>query len=242
MKTGSEAAGNSEAKILFLHHSTGGLVWKGGLQELVEAGNPSLTITEQAFPKSEPYGWKNYPYDYWNIWVRNAGKPSYQEEPTLEEITDSYNVVMFKHCFPVSHVLPDTGNPDVSSERKSLENYTLQYAALKKKLHEFPDTKFIVWTSAALVEEVTSEEEGKRSREFVDWVKGEWDTPGDNIFLWDFHALETEGGLFLKNEFKNNPKDSHPNEAFSEMAARCLTARIHSILEGTGDRGCLTGK
>ena len=33
-----------------------------------------------SFPKPNPYGWNNYPYDYYNIWVKNAGEELYMEE------------------------------------------------------------------------------------------------------------------------------------------------------------------
>ena len=36
-----------------------------------------------------------------------------------------------------------------------------------------------------------------KGREFFQWVKNEWDTEGDNIFIWDFYELETEGGIYL---------------------------------------------
>src|SRR5690606_16469469 len=64
-------------KILYLHHSTGMNIWKGGLESSLKelrAGEEDVHLVEQAFPKSEPYGWNNYPYDYWKIWVENAGE------------------------------------------------------------------------------------------------------------------------------------------------------------------------
>jgi hypothetical protein len=82
-----EAAPNA-ARILFLHHSTGECVWNGGVADWFAAYNAAhgtrYAITEQAFPKDSPYGWENYPYDYWNIWVKNASPKPYREEPTLE--------------------------------------------------------------------------------------------------------------------------------------------------------------
>jgi len=118
----------------------------------------------------------------------------------------------------------------VTSEDKTLANYKLQYAALKEKMHQFPDTQFIVWTPAALVEEVTSEEEGLLTKDFTEWMKTEWDEDGDNIHLWDFYALETEGGLFLKKEYSNGEKDSHPNEEFSREAAPSLAEKIVEVV------------
>lgn len=238
-------AGPDGVKVLYLHHSTGMNIWKGGLEASLQElrdGRNDVQLVDQAFPKKAPYGWNNYPYDYWKIWVENAGEAPFMQEPTLEMITKHYDVVVFKHCYPVSKVLEDDGAGDVSSSVKNLANYKLQYEALKKKLHEFPQTKFLVWTSAALVEAVTTQEEGLRSKAFVDWVKNEWDEPGDNIFLWDFHALETEGGLFLKDAYAVGPRDPHPNPEFASRAAKLLAKRLDDVLRGEGDSTNICGR
>jgi len=76
--------------IIFLHHSTGYNIWLGNTNKYISKltgkgdvikcfdkynrkNNTDYHITEQFFPKSSPYGWNNYPYDYYNIWVKNAG-------------------------------------------------------------------------------------------------------------------------------------------------------------------------
>lgn len=225
--------------IVFLHHSTGNVIWKAGVKKWFKKYNKQTgtdyTITERAFPAESPYGWNNYPYDYWNIWVKNAGTSPFQGEPTLEMLTADYDLIVFKHCFPVSAVEEDTGTPDVGSSEKRIENYKLQYDALKKKMHEFPGTKFLVWTGAAQVRKATDEASASRAKRFFDWVKNEWDEPGDNIFVWDFYGLETEGGLYLKDEYAESPSNSHPNKKFAETAAPLLCRRITDVLEGRGD-------
>ncbi|MCA9254962.1 MAG: hypothetical protein KDA33_04965, partial [Phycisphaerales bacterium] len=200
----------------------------------------SYQIVERAFPAESPYGWNNYPYDYWNIWVRHAGDTPYQGEPTLEMLTKDYDVIVFKHCFPVSTVEPDTGAPSVSSDEKRVENYRLQYDALRTKLRSFPKTKFIVWTGAALVESESDEAAAKRANAFFDWVRREWDQTGDNIFVWDFRTLETGGGHFLKKEYASG--DSHPNEAFSRKVAPMFCSRIVDVITGRGDTSPLVGR
>ena len=226
-------------KIVFLHHSIGKVIWDGGMKKWLKkydkAHGTKYKIEEREFPAESPYGWNNYPYDYWNIWVKHAGEHEFQKEPTLELLTSKYDMVVFKHCYPVSSIEPDTGEPAVDSPEKRLENYKLQYNALKDKLHEFPDTKFLVWTGSAQVRAKTNEEEGARAREFVEWVKNEWDQPGDNIYVWDFFDLETKGGIFLAEEYTNGPRDAHPNKTFAKMAAPELCQRIVDVIEGRGD-------
>ena len=189
--------------ILYIHHSTGGVIWTGNINSKIaknasrysnklasllgaKAELPSLfdkynktqnknyIIREMAFPKASPYGWKNYPYDYYNIWVKNAGESSYMEEPTLEMLTKDYQVIIFKHCFPVSNIQADQDSGDINSELKTIANYKLQYNALREKLHTFPKTKFILFTGAVQVKANISEDEAKRTREFFSWVKEEW--------------------------------------------------------------------
>lgn len=241
-----EPPAGSDANILFLHHSTGRNIWEGGVKDSLEKYNgengKTYKIVEQNFPKRSEYGWNNYPYDYWNIWVNHGGNESYKNEPTLEMITKLYDVVVFKHCYPVSHVDPDTGDPDIASDVKSGENYKLQYNALKEKMHQFPGKKFILWTGAALVKEHTNETEAERASGFFDWVRNEWDEKGDNIYLWDFQTLETDGGLYLKDEYAKSSTNSHPNEDFAKRTAPLLSKRIIDVIEGRGDEGSLTGE
>jgi len=240
-----------EYKILFLHHSTGEVILNAGKSTSIisrkffknrsfvhqwfrnynNSNNTNYKVEEQYFPKNEPYGWSNYPYDYYNIWVKNAGEQLYKNEPTLEILTKKYNLIVFKHCYPVFDMMEDSNQPDIDSPVKSLENYKLQYLALKQKMHEFPDTKFLIWTGAAKVESNTTKEQATRAKAFFDWVRNEWDTPNDNIFLWDFYELETEGTLFLKNEYANNPSNSHPGKSFAQKAAPLFCQRITEVIE-----------
>lgn len=233
-------------RIIFLHHSTGNTIWKGGVKKWFKDYNSQnktkYKISEQEFPKESPYGWNNYPFDYWNIWVNNAGTDKFKNEPTLEILTKKYNVIVWKHCFPVSSVEAENGPPDITSDRKTIQNYKLQYEALKSKIHQFPAHTFVLWTAAALTERKTSEQNATRTKEFVDWVRNEWDETGDNIFLWDFYELETEGGLYLKDEFAVSPTNSHPNEDFARRVAPLFCRRVVDAIEGRGDDGSVTGK
>lgn len=235
-------------KAIFLHHSTGNKIWKGNsskmyyklfkegdVQRWINKYNlknkTNFFIEEQNFPKEKPYGWHNYPFDYYNIWVKNAGETTYMEEPTLEMLTKQYGLIILKHCFPVSNILDDTGNPDIDSDEKRLENYKIQYIALKNKMHKFPETKFLVWTGAALVQGATNEEKAKRMKEFVEWVKNEWDIEDDNIYIWDFYSFETEGGLYLKDEYSVSKTDSHPTKEFAGKLAPLFAKKVVDILK-----------
>ena len=172
--------------------------------------------------------------------MRHAGAEPYKTEPTLEILTPDYDVIVFKHCFPVSNIEPDIGKGNVAAEEKRLENYKLQYASLKKKLREFPKTRFVVWTGAAQVKNDTDGAQARRAKAFFDWVKTTWDEPGDNVYVWDFRALETEGGLYLKPAYSSG--DGHPNDVFSKKVAPLFAQRIVHVIQGTGDSEDTTAK
>jgi hypothetical protein len=128
--------------------------------------------------------------------------------------------------------MPDTGNPDINSEEKRVENYRLQYIALKNKMHEFPNTKFIVWTPAVRVKSNITEGEALRTREFYRWIMDEWDEKGDNVYIWDFYNYETDGGLYLKDDYSAGPGNSHPGKKFSAKLAPLFAQFIIDVAEG----------
>lgn len=259
-----------DMKIIFLHHSTGQLIWdagerntlseiaskvskklsyrlgnKGNMYSLIRSYNKkhytNYHIEEQVFPKMQPYGWHNYPYDYFNIWIKNAGNTAYMEEPTLEMLTAEYQVIIFKHCFPVSNIQADIDTNTFDSEFKSPGNYKNQYLLLRDKLHSFRNTKFIIWTGAAQVKSQISYEEAIRAKAFFNWVSGEWDLPYDNIFIWDFYSLETQNDLYLDEKFARSPEDSHPNNAFASIASKLFVQRMIDIIKHDGKKTTLTG-
>ncbi|HPM03237.1 MAG: hypothetical protein GT600_07275 [Bacteroidales bacterium] len=262
----------STINIAFLHHSTGNLIWWGSneislltravrkinrdlgdavgskpelkllLNEYNRQNDKNYLIEEFAFPKESPYGWKNYPYDYYNIWVKNQGNDPYMDEPTLEILTKKYQVIIFKHCFPVCSIEEPTDSADVNSEIKTLPNYKLQYLALRDKLNDFPETKFILFTGAARVQESISEGEALRAAEFFIWVKEDWDLEGDNIYLWDLYDLQTEGSLYFKDEYAVSPSNSHPNKFFAGKVVKLLVNRLTDIIENDGAKTNLKGE
>ena len=240
-------------KIIFLHHSTGSSIWlgktnkyifkitkKGDVQKYFADFNKknktNYEISELTFPKETPYGWNNYPYDYYNIWVKNSGENSFMDEPTLEILTKNYEVIIFKHCFPGSRIAEDTGNPDINSDEKRVENYQLQYDALKKKMHEFPNNKFIIWTPVVCTKNQMTEDEAKRTNRFYKWMTDEWDEKDDNIFIWDYYKYETEGNLYLLDKNASDPDNSHPNKEFAAKVAPLFCNYIIDVIESKTEK------
>jgi hypothetical protein len=262
---------SSETRIIFLHHSTGQHIWDGKKDNLISKSvskisysigkivenkaqipkligkhnrrtGDKLLIKEINFPKESPYGWNNFPYDYYHIWVNHAGFEHFLEEPTLEILTKEYNIVMFKHCFPVSNIQRDTSAADPNQSYKSLGNYKAQYLSLRDKLLEFPETKFIVWTGAAQVKSLISEEEALKAKEFFTWVTNEWDQPNDNIFIWDFYSLQVNEGIYFPDSSALSESDSHPGVEFATYSGALLVNRIIDIANNNGVNTSKNGK
>jgi len=232
-------------KIVFLRRSTGQRIWigntnryiyklteKGDIQAYFQKYNRKHKTNFRIEDMSYPHEYKNHVFDYYNIWVKHAGEEYWGKEETLEIMTEEYNIIIFKHCYPVSRILEDTGFPDIDSKEKRLENYKLQYLALKSKMHEFPRNKFIVWTPAVHVEGNISSEEALRTKEFHSWLVNEWDEKGDNIFLWDFYQYETEGGLYLSEKHASGKQDSHPSQEFGGLLAPVFSKFIINVAKG----------
>jgi hypothetical protein len=234
----------SDASAIFLHHSTGGCIWGGGVPEAIAARNASLgtdySVEEIAYPDT-PYPWNNYPADYYRLWVARDGTYSADNANTasLENLCAHYNLIIWKHCYPVTYIDQDSGTADPASDEKTLANYKAAYQALKAKMLSFPQNRFLVWTGAVVLASNCQPEQAQRLKDFRDWVVNEWDVEGDNIY--DFWQLETEGGLYLLPEHAADAGNDHPSDAFSAEVAPKFAERIMDVLGGRGDQDPLTG-
>jgi hypothetical protein len=234
------------SKVIFLHHSTGGVIWEAGVERWFERYNTahgtSYEVRELFYPGYED-PWANYPHEYVQHWVLTSGDKMYRDQPTLEMLARDHGVVVFKHCFPASMMYEHGASVTLSSEEKALDVFKLQYDALKKKMRELSGTKFIVWTAPAMQESTTNLEQAQIAKRFAEWVLTSWDEPGDNIFVWDFRKLETNGTyLFLPQANARAKGDDHPADAFAEKTAPLFAQRIVDVIEGRGDTGKKTGE
>lgn len=242
-----EAPMTGTVRVAYLHHSTGGVVWGGGVAGQIQSWNSGhgtdYRITEVTYPAtSGGYPWSNYAYDYWNLWVSHTGASRDRGELNLDDLAAAYDVIVWKHCYPGSNIDPDDVPTDVTSSQQTLRNYREQYARLKDRMRAFPGLRFVVWTQPALLAIHTNAGEAGRAREFARWVKEDWDVPGDNIYVWDFRALEADAdGLYLPTANAASPTDSHPNATLGASAAPGIARRIIDVIEGRGDTGSRTG-
>lgn len=237
-----------DEKIIFLHHSTGSGVYSGGNVSgwFSSYNSNNLTqyqISERSYPTT-PYPWENYPYDYWNLWINGACNSSDPDIECMNTLTQDYDVVIYKHCFPGAGVLADTGSPSISSSRKSLENYKLQYRALRDMMDSYPDNIFIIWTLAPLHRLASNDNDAARAKQFVDWVKGDFLTedsqPHPNIYIFDFFGNAAGADNYLRYEYEisHSSSDSHPNTLANQTIGPIFAQFIIDSIEdfsGGGD-------
>jgi hypothetical protein len=205
-------------------------------------------ISELSYPNS-PYDWANYPFNFWNLWV-NPGQCDNTQSGIrcIDWLASNFNTIIFKHCFPGADIVADDGTPSVSSGTKSIENYKLQYRALRTLMDSYPTNKFIIWTLAPLHRNATDAANASRAREFVNWVNEDWLSEDSkshpNIFVFDFFSYTAElsetpvNGKVncLKYEYEgdHNGNDSHPNEAANTAIMPIFGQFIADVLSNSG--------
>lgn len=216
--------------ILFLHHSTGNVVWQAGVPEWITAYNAEhgtdLNPVARAFPHW-PHPWTNDPFDYWRLWVQHRGDKQHLRQETLDQLAATYDVIVWKHCFTASRIAPDEGPGRASSRAKTPENYRAQYDALAQAMGRHPDTAFLVWTVPPRAPGATTPEEAARATEFARWVRDEWQRPA-NVHVFDYHGIAAPDGA-LRADYPVSHTDSHPSRAFAAEAAPLLAQRIVEI-------------
>ena len=147
-----------KARILFIHHSTGGnLIKEGHLRTALRKINPSLELWDHnynLFPiftrllatfthlrglsdSSGKYTGIDYqivvsnnsPKEYADIFSREAS------DPTLKSIL-SYDVIVFKNCYPTTRI---------TSDEKLLEDISY-YTNIRDAIKRFPEKQFVLLT------------------------------------------------------------------------------------------------
>lgn len=216
-------------KVLFIHHSTGGLLlFFGKVRKLLKEKAPDIEFWDHGYnlyspkilaPIFGPITFKTGLSDGngkmtgrdFDINISNNSPKEYakifsreSDDNTLKNIL-SFDVVIFKNCFPTSKI----------ETKEKLEEYTKYYSQIMKNISSFKN-KFIVFTPPPLRREMTKPEWANNAKNLADFMKEEA-KKYSNISSFDFFDLLTdkEGNNknMLKREYCNIfiPMDSHPN-------------------------------
>lgn len=239
-------------KIYFLHHSIGGNILEGGVVDAYKALRSGDTLNEVMYPNDNCRGsWQNRPIDYHAFWINgvNDCTPNWDFNTAVKEA----KMIIFKSCY-THDAFSDDSSPEVqaidadgnrpNNAGVTSNNYISVYKkamnGLKKKFKETPNTLFVFWTFPPKLN-YSAQFPVERSIEFANWLRNEWDEPGDNIFLWDYRKLATDG---TDRNFptKYAQGDDHANITFARKVAPLFAKRIANIMDGKGDSTSLTGE
>ncbi|MBT3395252.1 hypothetical protein HN412_02340, partial [archaeon] len=224
----------SSLDIDFLHHSTGRNVYEAGVSDWFDAYNLEHGTDYNFLEEWYPFTRDNYPVNYWKLWI---------SENHLEIYGEDYDVIIWKHCYPGSDVLEDIGSASADSSRKSIENYKLQYADLREKLSEYPDTLFILWTLPPRHRNHnpsfgSASSNAQRATDFTEWVKNDWLDEGsgnyENLYIFDFRGhMINPSDNFLKYEYElsHSGDDSHPNSVANNYVVPIFSQFVVDSIE-----------
>ncbi len=236
----------SLTKILFIHHSTGGnLIRQGNLRKLLFEKDPSIELWDHGYNlySSKFFSKLLAPYTFrtgisnskgtmtgedYDIVISNNSPKEYAEifsrdptDPTLKNIL-SYDVILFKNCFPTSKIDSDT----------KLAEHIKYYNQIRDSLKKYPEKKFIVFTPPPLRSEATQPEYAHRARALADYMTSDsYVKESDNLKVFDFFDLladrEGENTDMLKRKYASWIFiDSHPNKLANEDIAPILVEFI----------------
>lgn len=219
---------SQKTKILFIHHSTGGLlIFFGRLRKLLKEKAPDVEFWDHGYnlysPKILSYifgpimfrtglsnGQGRMAGKDFNINISNNSPKEYAEifsrkpdDHTLKNIL-SFDVIIFKNCFPTSKI----------EIQGKLEEYKKYYSLIMKRISNYKN-KFIIFTPPPLRREMTKPEWATNARSLSNFINEEA-KKYSNVSSFDFFDLLTdkEGNNkdMLKREYCNIlPFDSHPN-------------------------------
>jgi len=210
--------------VIFLHHSVG--------HNLIEQGGVRQRFTENGYsfwdhgyhwggglklrrPDGSPTGYSyNIPDDNTDpdglagIFAQRVyGLPLNAFSGLLQ-----HEVIVFKSCFPVSHISSD----------EQLEQYQSYYRDMRDVMDQHGDKVFIVVTPPPLNPAATDAKEAARARAFANWLKSEEYLGGHpSVFTFDFFGYLAQDDTvspdynMLRQAYRQG-SDSHPNRTANE--------------------------
>lgn len=212
--TSAQDAGTT--RIIFMHHSTGRrLIEEGLLKEgLAEYGielwdhgyNDDGLVTPEwdwlgtswdvPNDNTDPDGWRN-------VFTQTVTDPPTNTFSRMLQ----YDVIMFKSCYPNAHIDSDA----------MLEQYKAYYLEIRDVMDQHPDKLFIPFTNPPLVPNETTPEAAARAIEWAAYLMSEEYLEGRaNVIPFDFYSLLADEEGFLREEYRVDAWDSHPNRVANE--------------------------
>ncbi len=258
--------------IVFIHHSCGENWLNSGLssalskKSYIDEVNDITYGTSFGPDRGRPASLWDTPGDntdmvHWIFWFND-----YLETVKAYGTANGENrVIMFKSCYPNNNVTAIGGRGDPFSYDQTVNNYKAlftyphgvnayryegySYKPLELIFAENPDTLFIFVTAPPLCHGDGNSADGKRARQFYDWVEGEWlpdynrKNPGLKnvaVFNWfDFLANDEKNSRnpnLLQSIYGGDDWDSHPNDRANRESTIRFVSGKDNLLDDVWER------
>jgi uncharacterized repeat protein (TIGR01451 family) len=211
-------------RMVFIHHSTGGVWLDNGLRSTLNANHYFVTETNYGWGDDDaslggPIGTYTDLGHWWN-WFNGPYRDGYtagvyannDAAGSNNGVTDPggpNTIVMFKSCFPNSNLggsptdlPPAEGGPnplrghDAYSSDMTVANAKGIYRDLLGYFQTRQDHLFIAITAPPLVSGATSDAAAANARAFNNWLVSDWlaGYPYSNVAVFDFYSVLTSNG------------------------------------------------
>jgi len=219
----------STVKLIFIHHSTGGNWLADPAHNSYGGDLGEALMNNNYFVSGTNYGWgyggigDRTDIGQWWDWFRGPDSAIIMDElydesgqnlggfgdwPRGSDPGGENAIVMFKSCFPNSHlggspsdpIPPIESNPlrgeDAWSEHHTLSNAKGIYIDLLNYFETRQDKMFVVITPPPLSQGSTSAQRAANARAFNSWLMTDWlaDYPHNNVHVFGFYNVLTSNG------------------------------------------------
>jgi hypothetical protein len=224
---------------IFLHRSSGGVLWGGGggstsiPLEMDEyntmnnyTGQEAITMDHVSFPSDD------VPDNNWETWhALFAGTNYLDDSQALYQYIQNEKIVVIKSCWLASDIV-GIGDPSdtLNIFLRTTYNYKWHFRYMLNVMKNYPNTFFVIMTSIPLVPGPSYD--GSLTHEFYLWAKDTLATGNDpvfgnfppNVYIFDaFHILAIENqttqwgnAVWGMNPLYHDEGDNHPNGAGAE--------------------------
>lgn len=203
-------------RILFMHHSTGAnLIREGGVREGLSALGYEFSdhgYNEEGLfdPRGDPTG-ENFAVPDDNTdpdgWATVFAQPVVAPPANTLSWMLGYDVILFKSCFPTSNI----------TDEEMLSDYKSYYLSIRTVVDRTPDRLFVALTPPPLVPNDTDPANASRAREWATYLtSSEFLGSRKNLAVFDFFSLLADADGTLRQEYRSDEWDSHPNQLANE--------------------------
>jgi hypothetical protein len=201
--------------MVWLHHSTGDALLKGGLLSALMGDN--LAFHDINYSEATVDGYVIGDHTDVPEWPKTFNTPRFFDTVTTWELSGGkhHDVVMFKSCFPNSEITSDA----------MLDDYKRTYSELLPTFKAHPEMMFVAMSTPPLVKAETEPAAAARARKFAGWLTTEYAAGVKNVKVFDlFNALailpDKPDANTLAPQFAVARKDSHPSHEGAQAVTR----------------------